>query len=258
LSHPDRHSARLRESRAVVLASPTLAALIGLVMRHISLDTIATTSVRAARTLLGERPPLAIIETSLPYAETLLSTDDPPPTVALIDHEQGGSSFRAFAEGADQVIRIPFTPDELAVRSAALLRRRGELIGFSRTTHADGLALTLDERVFIHGQMVFIGATLNSLLYLLAARSPDAVSRDEIRRHVWGVDADASDSSVDQLARKLSRTLGDHDGQHFAVKLRQNGACLALVGSSDMSPTHDMRRDKNVHLKGEGPPLREP
>jgi len=217
-----------RPSPVLLLAQHPLADLVALVFRHLALDTVAASTPDEARSLMRRQPALVVIDTSIRGAEAMLGMGNHHATLALIDLARQGSSYRAFSEGADQVVRVPFTPDELAVRAAALMRRRGTAI---RLTHVVGVAdgqLSLDERLHVGSDTVFLGPTLNSLLYLLVAHANEYVPREDMRRYVWGLEPDTSDADVDRLVADLSRILSEHDGQRWVIESRENGAWAAL------------------------------
>src|SRR5262249_52869009 len=137
-------------------------------------------------------------------------------------------SFSAFADGADQVVRVPFTPDELAVRVGALDRRHGHHFGFVRARPADGLELSLDEHVHIGSRTVELDPSQNSLLYLLASPPGRDASFAEVRRLAWGLDRLASDREVARSVGALGRLLADHGSEHLALDIREGSAVLRM------------------------------
>ena len=204
-------------SLAVVLARPPLAALVALILRHCSLDTVAVTTAERAHAGLADDARLLLVELAHPRATaSLLEAASSVPTVALVELERGGSSFAAFVAGADQVVRVPFTPDELAVRAGALLRRLGREVAFRRDHEAGGLGLSLDEHVLVGGQQRGLDPMANSALYLLIANLGRHVTRDDIRALVWGIGSDASDARVDRAMRSVMRRLGREASVHVA------------------------------------------
>ncbi len=196
--------------RAVVVARPALSSLIALVLRHCALDVLTSATRGAAEEVVrtsGAR--LLVIEVGRARSTLDLFARTAPDTrtLALVDVDSGVSSVAAFAGGADQVVRIPFTPDELAVRVAALTRLPRAPLRFTRDEPFAGVVLSLDEYVRIGARRIPLRPRSNSLLYLLAANAPRAVARDDVRAFVWGFDRDATDGAIDREARSLSRSL---------------------------------------------------
>jgi DNA-binding response OmpR family regulator len=192
-----------------VYARKTLAALVVLVLRHCAVDSETTSTAARTRELIEQgHVDLVVVELARPRARELIGLASARATLAVVDPDHGGSSFDAFSRGADQVVRVPFTPDELAVRAAVLLRRSGAPAWFSRNEPFDDIELSLDEYARVGGRTVRLGATLNSLLYVAAANSGRVISRSDVRTLTWGVDPAASDASVDRLVRRLGRSIG--------------------------------------------------
>ena len=217
---------------AVVLARETLTSLVALVLRHLGLTVVDADTAAEAAALLNADTGLVLIDLMLPGAADVLTSARMHglPTLALIDLEAGMSSLTAFAAGADQAIRIPFTPDELAVRAGALARRNGRPLGFTHGQRANAMDLSLDEHVGLGGRIVVLDPTQNSLLYLLAARAGVSVTFAEMRRLVWGIERAATDGDVTGLVRGLAGALGRRAGQ-AAVEVGSSAAILRHVAA---------------------------
>jgi len=201
-----------RSPLAVVFARRSLSAFVALVLRHCGIEAQVTDSADRTRELVAERPPqLLIVDAGRgPMAARLLGLagEARRATIALIDLDRGASSLVAFGLGADQVVRVPFTPDELAVRTAQVLRRLGMTTPFVRNLEISGLELSLDEYACAGARTIPLGPAQNSLLYLLMANAGRPVSRGDIRRLSWGFDRAADDATVDRAVARLRRSLG--------------------------------------------------
>ena len=109
----------------------------------------------------------------------------------------------------DDLLSVPFSPEELVARVLAVLRR---------TSH-DGAALRpvlrlgeleidiLHRRVRAGTSELHLTALEQSLLYLLAANAGRLLTRDEILDHLWGVDYAAESNVVDRHVRNLRAKL---------------------------------------------------
>ena len=201
---------------AVVLARRELAALISLVLGHCGLETLVANDVADAQALVDtERACLVILDAGHDAGRAALlelGGGRAYATLALVELDRRESSFTAFTQGADDVVRVPFTPDELAIRVAQVLRRIGQPTSFVRNILRGGLELSLDEYVLVGSRMIPLGAAQNSLLYLLAANAERHVRRADIRELVWGIERSADDKGVDQAVGQLRRSLGGLPG----------------------------------------------
>ena len=95
--------------------------------------------------------------------------------------------------GADDYLVKPFHLSELNARLKAIIRRR-QFQGQPTLTFRD-LVVNLDDvQVLVHGQkLILTKKEYDLLLYLLA--SPNRVlTKESIAEHLWGDEADASDS----------------------------------------------------------------
>jgi len=95
--------------------------------------------------------------------------------------------------GADDYLVKPFHLSELNARLKAIIRRR-QFRGQPSITFRDLVVQLDDVQVFVHGEaLVLTKKEYDLLLYLLA--SPNRVlTKEAIAEHLWGDDADASDS----------------------------------------------------------------
>ncbi|OLC54388.1 MAG: hypothetical protein AUH85_11930 [Chloroflexi bacterium 13_1_40CM_4_68_4] len=214
---------------AVVLARRTLASLVELVLRHCDIETASTPSVPAARALLDDpNAALLIVDSAVgPAAAELVRRLRPERfgTMALVDLEAGGSSSAAFTSGADDVLRLPFTPDELAIRAAVLLGRLGRPTKVARTGALAHAALNLDEHVSIDATRVALTPSLNSLLYVLGANIGRPVTLGDVRRLTWGMDREGNAALLGRTVAELGRRLGPR----FNVRGTRAGIVLSSV-----------------------------
>ena len=173
---------------ALIVADEVLGNLVALCLRHAGCRSeIATTVARARGRRTTALPALLVVDLSLGNGSAISLLPAPrglqaPPSIALVRPRDPWSSLEAFQRGADQVITLPFTPDELAVRAFALLRRFKIATEMRHAEALEGLDLNIDETVRIGARTHRLSPGQNSLLYLLAANAGRLISRREIRQ----------------------------------------------------------------------------
>jgi len=216
-------------------------------MRHVGIEAHVTASAARARLLLRQREPallVADIGRGAFAARLLESTHTGRATLALVDLDRGNSSLTALSGGADDVMRVPFTPDELAVRCAQLLERVGVRTSLVRNIAVGGVELSLDEYAHVGSRTVRLSAGDNSLLYLLVANAGRRVERADIRDLSWGVERAAPIEAVDAAVARLERSLDAADVLRIE---RVDDAVVARLPAPGMRRLHDARpsRAKN-------------
>ena len=132
------------------------------------------------------------------------------PIIMLTARSQESDKIRGLDAGADDYVTKPFSVNELIARIRAIFRRAA-----ARTPNG------APESVDIGGAQVnFTTHTLTArgkthelsfyeveLLRLLAERSGQPVSRDEILSKIWGLDASPTNRTVDNFIVKLRKKL---------------------------------------------------
>jgi DNA-binding response OmpR family regulator len=214
---PGRGPARV----LLVLDHEVLAGVVELALAHVHgrFRARVAPDAAAAAAVLGEwRPHLAVVDMDLARGEMLarLGYTAPPsaarvPVVALTRRGDLKAKLEAFERGVDDLLSVPFSPEELVARVLAVLRR----------TSRDGVALRpvlrlgeleidiLNRRVRAGTSELHLTSLELSLLYLLAANAGRLLSRDEILDHLWGVDYAAESNVVDRHVRDLRAKLQD-------------------------------------------------
>src|SRR5205823_14755849 len=115
----------------------------------------------------------------------------------------------AFERGVDDILAVPFSPEELVARVLAVLRRTyREAVAFAPVLRLGELEIDiLNRRVRVGGHELHLTALEQSLLYLLAANAGRLVTREEILDALWGTDYVAESNVVDRHVRKLRAKL---------------------------------------------------
>jgi DNA-binding response OmpR family regulator len=111
--------------------------------------------------------------------------------------------------GADDYLCKPFGMPELVARVESALRRTSS--GFRSTNGAiESPGLVIDSELrqaFVDGEDAGLTVLEFRLLHAMASESGRALSRDQLRRRVWGMPHTKRDRSVDVCIRKLRAKL---------------------------------------------------
>jgi DNA-binding response OmpR family regulator len=203
----------------LVLDQPLLAEVVKLALAHAPGDFTArrASDADAAVGVLGEwRPHLAVVDMDLARGEMLarLGYTAPPsaervPVVALTRRGDLKAKLRAFEQGVDDLLSVPFSPEELVARILAVLRRTyREAASLRPVLRLGELEIDiLHRRVRAGTSDLHLTSLELSLLYLLAANAGRLLTRDDILDHLWGVDYAAESNVVDRHVRNLRAKL---------------------------------------------------
>ena len=127
--------------------------------------------------------------------------------------------------GADDYLVRPFSPRKLLARLRALLRRRESPMHASAPVdeHADRIEfgpLQLDRQALhasCHGRVLHLTPSQFEAVFLLAARAPRFVSREDMAAHLQSDAGAVSLRSVDVLMSRLRKQLQAHGASELAV-----------------------------------------
>jgi len=221
MTSPDQ---RLRSpARALlVIDQPVLAEVVQLALGHGHYSTRIVHAYHEVTTALLEwGPQLIVIDMDTEdrgMLERLGHATNPShgvPVIALTRRGDLHAKLTAFEQGADDILTVPFSPEEFVARVLAIMRR----------TYRDAVAFTPvlrlgDLEIDILNRHVRSGATdlhltplEQSLLYLLAANAGRLLTRDEILDYLWGADYVAESNVVDRHIRNLRIKLHNHSHQ---------------------------------------------
>jgi len=207
--------------RALVLHDrPVVVDLIQLTLNHGMFVVRAAGNLTEAEAILAEwRPHLTVIDMDHEDSTALMQRLGTPgiasrtesPVLGLTRWGDLGSKLKAFDLGADDIMTMPFSPEELLARAIVITRRA---TGVDRPIVP---SIRLGEiEVDIVNRQVRAGSTVvhlsgieQSLLYLLASRGGRVVAREDILDAIWGTDFVAESNVVDRHIRSLRLKLQD-------------------------------------------------
>jgi len=201
----------------VMVDQPLIVEVIKLTLNHGVYVTREAQDVSEATAALGEwRPHLAVIDMDIGGSrllEHMASLGDESslrtPVLALTRRGDLQTKLAAFERGVDDIMTIPFSPEELLARVLVITRRAlGESVAFNPVQRLGELELDiLHRRVRAGTSELHLTGLEQSLLYLLAARAGQVVTRDEILDALWGVDYVSESNVVDRHIRNLRAKL---------------------------------------------------
>ncbi len=208
-------TAEAEAHRALVLHDrPLVVDLIELTLNHGLFTVRAARSLQEAETILTEwHPHMAVVDMDHDDSTALLHSLDTSntmtrsmtPVLGLTRRGDLKTKLRAFDLGVDDILTMPFSPEELLARSIVITRRT---LGVDRplvpTIRLGEIEIDiLNRQVRAGSSVVHLSGIEQSLLYLLASRSGQVVTRDEILDTIWGVDFVAESNIVDRHVRSL-------------------------------------------------------
>ncbi len=131
------------------------------------------------------------------------------PVLALTRRGDLRTKLAAFEQGVDDIMTVPFSPEELLARVLVITRRTyGASDRFIPVVRLGELEIDiLHRRVRAGASEIHLTGLEQALLYLLAANAGRVVTRDEILDALWGVDYAAESNVVDRHIRNLRAKL---------------------------------------------------
>jgi len=207
--------------RALVLHDrPLVVDLIELTLNHGVFAVRAASSLAEAEAILAEwGPHMAVIDMDHDDSNALLErlgatntlTRSATPVLGLTRRGDLKTKLRAFDLGVDDILAVPFSPEELLARSIVITRRAtGTDRPIIPTIRLGEIEIDiLSRQVRAGDSVVHLSGIEQSLLYLLASRGGRVVTREEILDAVWGTDFLTESNIVDRHIRSLRVKLQD-------------------------------------------------
>jgi two-component system alkaline phosphatase synthesis response regulator PhoP len=198
----------------VLLDRPIVVDLLELTLNHGLFVVKAASTFTEAVAILDAWPPdLAVVDMDHEQSTELLKrlgasntmTASVTPILGLTRRGDLKAKLKAFDLGVDDILTIPFSPEELLARAIVVTRRAS---GADRpivpTIRLGEMEIDILNREVRTGtSVVHLTGIEQSLLYVLASRSGRVVTRDEIMDGVWGTDFVSESNVVDRHVRGL-------------------------------------------------------
>lgn len=202
----------------IVVDHPSLAEVVHLALRHGGVQAIMARDVADADAqIVTGRPHLAILDADSGDGAVLehftpAGHDDRFPILALTRRGDLATKLLAFERGVDDIVTVPFSPEELVARVLAIMRRTyGTAVALVPVIQIGELRIDMLHRKVLVGEHdIHLTWLEQSLLYLMAANAGRLLTRDEIVDHLWGTDYAAESNVVDRHVRNLRAKLQDN------------------------------------------------
>lgn len=144
------------------------------------------------------------------------------PVLMLTAHEGEMQEVIALNAGGDDFVNKPIRPHVLKARIQALLRRNPTPVATELSVA--GLRLDRDRRrAYFHDRDLELPESEFELLWLLASRAGEVVTRDALFQRLRGKEYDGLDRSIDMRVAKLRKTLAVRTSREMIRTLRYSG-----------------------------------
>src|SRR5687768_16830200 len=205
---------RLRGPARVLLVIDQLALadMVNLALKHGQYNTsVVRTPTEAALALAEWQPHLVVVDMDAEGNRILERLADVTrgaarlPVIALTRRGDLKAKLTAFERGVDDILTVPFSPEEFVARVLAMMRRTyRDAAVFTPVLRLGDLEIDiLHRRVRAGATELHLTSLEQSLLYLLAANAGRLLTRDEILDNLWGVNYLAESNVVDRHVRNL-------------------------------------------------------
>lgn len=200
----------------LVIDQPVLAGVVELALNHGTYTTqVASNAEDAAEAVQQWQPHLVVVDMDvgdgeiMTWIEQAQARSERIPVLALTRRGDLKTKLGAFDRGVDDILTVPFSPEELVARTLALMRRSyGEVGVFAPVLKVGELEIDiLNRSVTAGGHRLSLTSLEQNLLYLLAANAGRLLTRDEILDYLWGTDYAAESNVVDRHIRNLRAKL---------------------------------------------------
>ena len=194
------------------------------VARYLARDghdvVVVADGIAALGQAMSSPPDLVVLDLMLPGLSGLevfrrLREIGPLPVIMLTARTDEGDRVAGLELGADDYVTKPFSPRELALRVAAVLRRAQSTLSSAGAEVLTDGALTIDaaaHQAALDGQVLSLTAREYDLLVFLLRNSRVAFTREQIFERVWGWSF-GDVSTVTVHVRRLREKIEDDPSQ---------------------------------------------
>ena len=175
----------------------------------------APTGAQALQLVMSEHPDLVVLDLGLPDLDgrevlAMLRAVDDVPVIVATARDADPEIVTVLEAGADDYLVKPFSGAQLHARIGAVLRRAGVGTDEDQSVTVGGLRIDPRSReAVLDGTQLELTPREFDLLYYLAARPGQVVSKRELSTQVWQAPYGGADKTVDVHLSWLRRKLGE-------------------------------------------------
>lgn len=196
--------------------------------------TVAGDGASGLSLALQEQPEVVLLDLGLPDLDgrqvlQMLRAVSQVPVIVITAQDDDRTVVQALDAGADDYLVKPFGSDQLAARIRAVLRRAGTSPSGDPAVRVGELEIDPATRqVSLAGTAVELSRKEFDLLWLLATRPGEVVTKREMLAGVWGLPFGGGDRTVDVHLSWLRRKLGETAAEpRYLYTVRGVGVRLA-------------------------------
>jgi DNA-binding response OmpR family regulator len=202
----------------IVTQDRFLGRLMDLLLDHGEYERRQVSDAREARRAIDEwRPHLAILDIDIDDGRGIDLIGDWKgggvrlPIIGVTRRNTIQARLGAFERGIDDLLVVPFPPEELVARSIGVMRRvHGRDVAFIPEIAIGALRIDLlRQRLRADDRELELTPIEKALLYILAANAGDTMSRERLLDYIWGFDRDVGSNLIDRHVADLRAKLGD-------------------------------------------------
>jgi DNA-binding response OmpR family regulator len=162
-----------------------------------------------------QQPDLIILDIMLPDMDGFevckkIRQDYSIPLIMLTARGEVADRIVGLELGADDYLPKPFEPRELVARIQSILRRNHQKPKSHMARIGDLQINFSRHQVMLKGQPVELTSAEFEILKLFIRRAGIVLSRNQILEHLWDIEWDVYNRSVDVLISRLRQKLGDN------------------------------------------------
>ncbi len=190
--------------------------------------------------VLRDQPDVVLLDLGLPDVDGLtliamIRAASDVPIIVITAQDDDPTMVRALDGGADDYVVKPFGTDQVAARIRAVLRRGGRDAEPAPVLRVG--ELTIDERARVatlRGEPLELARKEFDVLFLLASRAGEVVTKRELLSEVWQQAYGGSDRTIDVHLSWLRRKLGESAAEpRYLISVRGVGVRLVDPTATD-------------------------
>jgi DNA-binding response OmpR family regulator len=202
--------------------------------------TVVTDGASGLATALQELPEVVLLDLGLPDLSglevlTMLRSVSQVPVIVVTAQDDDRTVVKALDSGADDYLVKPFGGEQLAARIRAVLRRVAAAEAADAVIQVAELQIDpITRRVSLADHQLELSRKEFDLLWLLASRVGEVVTKRDLLAGVWGQPFGGADRTVDVHLSWLRRKLGETAAEpRFLETVRGVGVRLVDPGAAN-------------------------